>query len=263
MTTFLIAALVLVVGVTAATALFIRVRLTGLVFFTVMASIFPIVADTSTWNHWFDWFKRYSVAIPICVWAWVLWRPTWSRPAGRLYRLVVRWMPLILLVNVAEVALKQYGAGFIPNAILLGILTVTIPIGWHEDAQRHTGFDDWPWVTALTLSLTMVYVLDPGFKNIAFGALAVLWIAFAACIFQRSTHTWFTWRAYTLAILVFQDSIFDNVSDFLYPPFMHPDSRGLLQGTAFEFVLLGATGVLVVLVLEDRVTRLVAWRARA
>lgn len=248
-------ALIFAACVVGSTLFFLRFRTVGLAFFVVMAALFPFFSDTTHWDHWFDWVKRYSVAVPICLWAWVLWQAE-RGGTGAVYHWAVKLIPFVLLANVTEVALKEIGTGAWVNATFLVVLCITMPWKWETDSKQMVGFEDWPWVTALTVSLTVFYVLDPGFKNVFFGAVAVLWVSYLVPVVLRNTQTWFTWRAYTLAYLIYQDSMADWLSDYLYPPLLHADSRIRLQGTAFEYSLLALTGVLVVAVLVDRAKRL-------
>jgi hypothetical protein len=45
-----------------------------------MIVLFPFLSDTSDWNHWFDWAKRYSVVVPVFFSPWSATGPSTPSP---------------------------------------------------------------------------------------------------------------------------------------------------------------------------------------
>ncbi|MEM7153807.1 MAG: hypothetical protein AAF799_13245 [Myxococcota bacterium] len=256
-TTFIFAALSFFAVVTAVTAAMVRYRGATLVLLVLAALSFPALADTSDWTSWFDWAKRYSVMFPCCLWAWLMWRAeSGHEHRGALHRGVTKLVPLLLALNVLEVAVLQFGAGQHLNAGCLVVLGLTTPLTFTTDpSSRVVGFRDAAWITAFTTSLTLVYLLDPVILNTAFGAIAILLIAGGAALFVRDSQVWIAWRSYTLVLLILQDSYSNALSDWLYPDFMHPGARAVLAGTPVEYGLLAVSVLSLSLVVMDRVQR--------
>ena len=94
----------------------IRYRTFGLCLMVLLAVLLPFLSDTSGWNNWFDWAKRYSIAIPVTLWAWILWRASTGKNKGQVYTWMVRIIPIILVINILEVSIKQFQSGDFTNS---------------------------------------------------------------------------------------------------------------------------------------------------
>ena len=97
-------------------------------------------------------------------------------------------------------------------------------------------------------------VLDTDWANVTFGAIGALFLPAGACLVARDTRVWMTWRIYTLAIVTHQDSMLDSLSERLYPLWLHPENRSVLDGTAFEYGLLVITGIFIAILCWQRVS---------
>ena len=220
-----------------------------------MIVLFPFLSDTSDWNHWFDWAKRYSVVIPVFLLAVVRHRP--EHPLARMF---ARAMPAVLIINILEgAALDLLGPSPV-NGVCLLLVAVLVPwrFTWDE-ASRQLGFRDPVWQVATLLALTRLYVMNPQFENMVAGAILVLWLTSLACLLERDSQGYVMWRAYTLYGLVLQDSILPGLSEFVYPEWIHPENRLRLHGTFAGNLWLAVNVGLVALVI---VRRLRAWRSR-
>ena len=66
-------------------------------FTGLLLLLFPLLSDTSDWNSWFDWVKRYSVVFPTFLWAFLH-----ARPESRLSHFLAAAMPYLLILNALE-----------------------------------------------------------------------------------------------------------------------------------------------------------------
>jgi hypothetical protein len=105
-----------------------------------------------------------------------------------------------------------------------------------------------------------LFWLQPTFKNGTAGALIVLALASLLCAVERESQNYVTWRLYTLYLFVLQDSFFPNLSEHLYPAWIRPENRLLLQGTPLAHGWLILSCVLVAALLAQRPR---AWRAKS
>ncbi len=220
----------------------------------LLALAFPFLSDTSDWDTWFDWAKRYSVVIPVFILATIRYRP--DHPASRVF---ARWMPWVLIVNILEgAALDLLGPSPVNGACLAAVaLLVPWRFTWDEPS-RHLGFRDPLWQVATLSALTRLYVLNPQFENVVACAIVVLWLTSLACLLERDSQGYTTWRGYTLYVLVLQDSIFPSFSERLYPAWLLPENRARLAGTTWGDAWLVLNVLLVAAVVLLRVR---AWRA--
>ena len=222
----------------------------------VMLVLFPFLSDTSDWNTWFDWVKRYSVVIPAFLWAFLH-----SRPEHRLSRLIARALPWVLVVNILEAGLLELLGQSPTNGALIVIVALLLPTKWtQEGAHRQLGFRAPFWQLAVILCLGRMYVLNPQFENGTAGALLVISLASLLCLADRDSQNYVGWRLYTLYLLVLQDSIFPGGSGYLYPTWLHVENRVKLQGTPLAHAWLVLNVVVVAALLIPRAR---AWRAKA
>lgn len=220
-----------------------------------MIVLFPFLSDTSDWNHWFDWAKRYSVVVPVFLLAVVRHRP--EHPLARIF---ARAMPAVLIINILEgAALDLLGPSPV-NGLCLLLVAVLVPLRFTwDEASRQLGFRDPVWQVATLLALTRLYVMNPQFENMVAGAILVLWLTSLACLIERDSHGYVMWRAYTLYGLVLQDSILPGLSEFVYPDWIHPENRLRLHGTFAGNLWLAVNVGLAALVVVRRIR---AWQSR-
>ena len=122
------------------------------------------------------------------------------------------------------------------------------------------------WIPQTTLAGRVCYEpcalfwFHPSFENATAGALIVLALASLLCAAERDSQNYVTWRLYTLYLFVLQDSFFPNLSEHLYPEWMHPENRLLLQGTplAHGWLILNCVLVTALLVQRLRAKRLMS-----
>ena len=241
---------------TASIALGLRILTRTAVWVTGgMIVLFPFLSDTSDWNHWFDWAKRYSVVIPVFLLAVVRHRP--EHPASQL---IARAMPAVLIINILEgAALDLFGPSPV-NGVCLLLVAVLVPLRFTwDEPTRQLGFRDPLWQAATLLALSRLYVMNPLFENMVAGALLVLWLTSLACLLERDSQGYVMWRAYTLYGLILQDSILPGLSELVYPDWIHPENRLRLHGTVAGNLWLAVNVGLVALVV---VRRLRAWQTR-
>ncbi len=218
--------------------------------------LFPFLSDTSDWNHWFDWAKRYSVVVPVFLLAVVR-----HRPDHAVSRAFARAMPAVLIINILEgAALDLLGPSPV-NGVCLLLVAVLVPLRFTwDEGSRQLGFRDPVWQVATLLALTRLYVMNPQFENMVAGAILVLWLTSLACLVERDSQGYVMWRAYTLYGLVLQDSILPGWSEFVYPEWIHPENRRWLHGTFAGNLWLAVNVGLVALVVVRRIR---AWRNRS
>ena len=196
--------------------------LTGL-----LLPVFPLFSDTSDWDSWFDWVKRYSVIFPTFLWAFLH-----ARPEQRFSRFLAAAMPYLLILNVLEAGfLDLLGANPLNGALVI-LVAGCVPLRWTREGDPPLlGFRDPLWQAAYSLTLARLYVLNPTFENSTAGLLIILVIASLLCLIQRDSRNYLTWRVYSLYIFILQDSIFPTLSDHLYPAWLHSSNRVQWQGT--------------------------------
>lgn len=222
----------------------------------LMLVLFPVFSDTSDWDDWLTWVKRYSVVIPAFLWAFLR-----DRPDHRFSRILVVALPWVLILNVLEVGLFELLGPHPLNGVAIVIVGLCIPLKWSQSgAQRQFGFRDPLWQVAYFMTLARFFWLHPTFKNGTAGALIVLALASLLCAVERESQNYVTWRLYTLYLFVLQDSFFPNLSEHLYPVWMRPENRLLLQGTPLAHGWLILSCVLVAALLAQRLR---AWRAKS
>ena len=206
-----------------------------------MMLLFPILSDTSDWNTWFDWVKRYSVLVG----AFILIIMN-AFPEHRVTRWLVRIMPFVLILNVLEAALLEFPNTSPLNGILLIGVAICVPLQFSWDGHyRRFGFRGVVWQAAYLLTLARLYTLNPQFEDSFVGLLLVIVLASVFCVFERDTFNYLTWRAYTLVALDLQDSLWPKLSAPFYPAWAHADNRARWHGTPFADAWLALNVVLV------------------
>lgn len=205
---------------------------------------FPFLADTSDWSSWFDWAKRYSVVVPVILLAYAY--AARARGATGL-AWVPRVFPWVLAINVAEASASELQHQHWLNGALLGLAALTTPRPWSFDGRDGLlGFRDPAWQLVNTLGLTTMYVLNPVIEDGFFDAISCLWIAQLGALVLRDPQVWFSWRAYTLFVMVIQDSFVPAFSKHVYPPSFHPEQRSALGGSPLHGLILALTATALV-----------------
>jgi hypothetical protein len=229
-----------------------RFRRFAAVFATLIMLLFPILSDTSDWNTWFDWAKRYSVLVGVFMLAVVQ-----AYPRHRASQWLLRCIPFVLILNVLEAALLELPRTSPLNGVLLIAVAACIPVqlSWDDRWQRY-GFRGAFWQAAFLFTLARLYVLNPQFENTFVGALLVIVLASLLSLWQRDSFNYLAWRAYTLYALVLQDSFWPRSSDWFYPVWLHAGNRTQWHGTLFANVWLAINVVLVGLMIYERLRAL-------
>lgn len=234
----------------------------NLVFAVSMLFLFPLFAQTQTWDTWFAWVKRYSVVVPVALTAiaqYLLWQRhkknhDESIAASRFLVFMTYGLPFIFFINILEGVLFAYQADLVIISGILLIYAFTIPVKWSVDQKYNViGFADFYWILGHTLCLSYLYWFHPSFNNITFFALACLWIAFFVFFFRQESYLWFTARAYSLNFIILLDSFLPNLSMLFYPPFMQSAHRVELRGTVLDYGLLSLNLIMIFIVILRRV----------
>ena len=90
----------------------------GALWFTAaMLGLFPFASDRSDWVGWVDGLKRISIIVPAFLWAFAH-----ARPNHRFTRVLERWLPYLLVVNIVEMALVE----FIDRSTACGVLLLAV-----------------------------------------------------------------------------------------------------------------------------------------
>jgi hypothetical protein len=262
MGTFWFAAFLFVVTCCAFTGACIRWKRAAFLFAVVMAVAFPIFSDTRDWSSWFDWAKRYSVVLPVCLLAFANGeRHRFPHAADKLRR----FFPWILALNVAEAGILELQYGHWINGVALMLLSGAFPFRWSFASRWDVlGFRDAPWPVVTSSTLALAYLLNPVIGDGVFMAVSILVIALLACLMSRDSHLWFSWRAYTLYFAVLLDSFVPASSSFMYPELLHKGNRiRLLEGTVVHTGWLLLNTGLVAGVLGRRWRAGLGWRSAA
>lgn len=219
------------------------------VWFTgLILILFPLLSVTSDWYSWLTWVKRYSIVVPAFLWAFLR-----DQPGHRFSRFLVAALPYVLILNVLEVGLFELQGPNPLNGVAIAIVGFCVPLKWSQrGAKCQFGFRNPLWQVAYVMSLARFFWFHPSFENATAGALIVLALASFLCAAERDSQNYVTWRLYTLYLLVLQDSFFPHLSEHLYPDWMHPEDRLLLQGTPLAHGWLILNCILVTALLVQR-----------
>ena len=143
-TSFIMTAVLWVGAKIVLTRAMLRYRFAAFLIFAAALIAIPFLSDTSRWFTWFAWAKRYSLVIPVCYWAWATWRMRTLPTSSKTFHWMRRLGFLIIILNVLEVAFKQFQASYHVNAVFLVLIAVLTP--WYLERTSEgklVGFRSW------------------------------------------------------------------------------------------------------------------------
>lgn len=200
--------------------LFDRHRLSAVVFFGALVTLFPFLADSSDWVT-FDWAKRYFILVPCLMLAVVQWLATRRTMPGWTLRVFAG----LGFANVLVFVLQDVALGHWGNASFGLAIMVTFPFGFRYDRTGVVGFVDRTWVVAFCICDAIFIHFCPVIENSYYFVMIILPLELVMLMIVRDWHKAFEFRLYSLGPFLLMDSFFDSVSDLAYPVSFTPAYR--------------------------------------
>lgn len=216
--------------------------------------VFPFVVEASDWNG-FDWAKRYTILATGLIITWLYRRATlYPDIRSQTLRIGKGCFIFFALANVIEVAVFDFFASNIFNSILLSIIALLVPLKWvYNNNKTVIAFRDSAWCIAASISFGYTYIFNRGIEDSVLPALLILIITIVGVGFMRDWLYWGPYRIFYLMIPIVVDSISPHFfKQILYPAFLQPENRLLMQDTWLEFIWLAAGTVAVAVLIAER-----------
>ncbi|MGL1903859.1 MAG: hypothetical protein OCC49_17105 [Fibrobacterales bacterium] len=216
----------------------------------VVIIMLPFLAETEGWE-WFAWAKRYTILGTALAITWLYRRAIlFPELRNQTLRISTTCLFLITIANVLEIVIIDLLTGNIINSILLGFITLFVPLKWvYNREEAAIAFHDPAWCIASSICFGYTYFFNLAFNNSALAAQLILLIAFIGIFLMRDWLYWGPYHIFYITTFVIIDSIFPNAFTLvLFPSFWHPENHLLFQNTWLEYMWL-LTGIIAVVIL--------------